>query len=33
MSKPSPSLVNLFNKLNDFTEETKDYDENLLNCQ
>ena len=33
LSKPSPSLVKLINQLNKFTEETKDYDENLPNCQ
>ena len=33
LSKPSPSLVRLINQLNNFTEETKDYDENLPNCQ
>ena len=33
LSKPSPSLVKLINQLNNFTEETKDYDENLPNCQ
>ena len=33
LSKPSPSLVKLINLLNNFTEETKDYDENLPNCQ
>ena len=29
LSKPSPSLVKLINQLNNFTEEIKDYDENL----
>ena len=33
LNKPSPSLVKLINQLNNFTEETKDYDENLPNCQ
>ena len=33
MSKPSPSFDNLINQLNNFAEETKDYDENLPNCQ
>ena len=33
LSRPSPSLVKVINQLNNFTEETKDYDENLPNCQ
>ena len=33
ISKPSPSLVNLINQLNNFTEETNDSDEDLPNCQ
>ena len=33
LSKPSPSLVKLINQLNNFAEETKDYAENLRNCQ
>ena len=33
LSEPSPSLVKLINQLNNFTEETRDYGENLPNCQ
>ena len=33
LSKPSPSSVKLINQLNNLTEETKDYDENLPKCQ
>ena len=31
LGKPLPSLVKLINQLNNFTDETKDYDENLAN--
>ena len=33
LSELSPSLVKVINQLNNFTEETRDYGENLPNCQ
>ena len=33
LSKPSLSLTKLINQLNKFTDETKDYDENLPKCK
>ena len=33
LSKPSPSLVTLIKQLNNFTDKTKYYDENLPNCK
>ena len=33
LSKPSPSLVMLIKRLNNFTDKTKYYDENLPNCK